>query len=252
MSDEFSSDGNIESTVMHAHEAAATREKQDPEIGREPISLWAFFLCSAALLAGGGYLGATSGGFSFTNFTVSGYEPESPGGGGAGEVGEKDPVLEWRKKGKRTYGTTCIGCHQAAGTGVPGQYPPLVKSEWVLGGTERFSQVVLGGLRGPIEVLGKGYGSIEMPPHKDKLSDTQIAQVMSYVRYEWGNGIEPIVTKEMVAESRSRHGGHDGSWTAAELAPADAELPGGPPPAGDDAGADAAKPADPPADPPAN
>ncbi len=243
-------EGNIESTVMHAHEAAAEREKKDPEVGREPISLWAFFLCAGALLAGGSYLGATSGGFNFTNFTVSGYEPQPPFGVEGGGGGEKDPVKEWLKAGKRVF-ATCQGCHQQSGLGVPGKYPPLVGSEWVLSGTERIAQIILNGLSGPIEVNGKPYGSEAMIGLKDKMSDEQIAQVMSYIRFAWENGIETIVTTEQVAAAREKYADRTTAWTVAELAPADAELPGGQAPA-PEAGEESEGGAEPEAEPPAN
>ena len=237
MSDEknttnLSDDAQVRSSVLSAH-PSVKREKGDPKSGHEPVSLWAFVICSVALVAGGGYLGPSNGDFDYNQFTVDGYKPTPPAGADAAAAGPVDPVVEWRKNGKRVYGTTCNGCHQASGMGLPGQYPPLVKSEWVNQGTERFAQIILNGLRGPIEVNGATYGSIEMPPHGDKLNNKQIAQVMSFVRYEFENGIEPIVTEEQISAAREKHAAHVGTYSVDQLAPADAELPGGPAPASD-------------------
>jgi len=117
--------------------------------------------------------------------------------------------------GKRVFDTTCIACHQATGLGVPGQYPPLVGSEWALGSEERIIRIVLHGLNGPITVEGKEYNNI-MAPLGEALKDEQIANVISYVRASWGNNA-PEVTPEAVAKVRADTAGRKTYWTAAEL-----------------------------------
>ena len=217
-----SSEQSGEFAVSSAH-ATVKREKNYPTTGNEPVALWTFCICAVALLAGGSYLGAKSGNFSYDQITVSGYEPTSPGGAGAAAVEDPNDPVVWRKKGKKVY-NSCMGCHQGSGLGVPGQYPPLAGSEWVTQGTERFAQIILNGLQGVIQVKGTAYSG-RMEPQV-QLSDEQIAQVMSYVRYEWGNGIEERVTTEGVAQARAAHEGKKGKQTVADLAPADAYLPG--------------------------
>ncbi len=217
----------VGSTVLSAH-ASARREKSDPQTGHEPVTLWAFFLCAISLLAGGSYLGATSGGFDGDHYTVAGYTPQAPDGLEEEKIDTSTPEY-WRNEGRKAY-ATCAGCHQGSGMGTPGVYPPLAGSEFVLEGTERMAQIILNGLSGPITVKGQGFAG-DMPAQKALLNDEKIAQIMSYVRYEWGNGIEEIVTKEMVTEARNRHGDHAGAMKASELAPADAMLPGGDAPA---------------------
>jgi mono/diheme cytochrome c family protein len=117
--------------------------------------------------------------------------------------------------GKKTYDMTCIACHQATGLGVPGQYPPLVGSEWVLGSEERIIRIVLHGLNGPITVEGKEYNNV-MAPLGEALKDEQIANAISYVRASWGNNA-PEVTPEAVAKVRAETAGRKTYWTAAEL-----------------------------------
>ena len=117
--------------------------------------------------------------------------------------------------GKRVFSTTCIACHQANGLGVPVQYPPLVASEWALGNEARIISIVLHGLNGPITVGGKEFNNV-MAPLGEALKDEQIANVISYVRSEWGN-TAPEVLPETVARIRAENAARKTFWTAAEL-----------------------------------
>ncbi len=117
--------------------------------------------------------------------------------------------------GKKVFDTTCIACHQANGLGVPGQYPPLVASEWVTGSEERLVRIVLHGLNGPITVEGKEYNNV-MAPLGGALKDDQIANVLSYVRASWGNTASEV-QPETVAKVRADTAGRTTFWTADEL-----------------------------------
>ncbi|MBX7056597.1 MAG: nitrite reductase, copper-containing [Leptospirales bacterium] len=86
--------------------------------------------------------------------------------------------------GRNTFNQTCAACHQLNGQGVPGAFPPLAKSDYLMADTQRAIRVVLRGLDGPVTVNGKTYNSV-MPAQS--LSDEEIANVLSYVRNSWGN-----------------------------------------------------------------
>jgi mono/diheme cytochrome c family protein len=124
-------------------------------------------------------------------------------------------ALTRAQMGKKVFDTTCIACHQANGLGVPGQYPPLVASEWVTGSEERLVRIVLHGLNGPITVEGKEYNNV-MAPLGGALKDEQIANVLSYVRASWGNTASEV-SPETVAKVRADTAGRNTFWTAAEL-----------------------------------
>lgn len=199
------------------------REKQDPKTGLEPITLSLVAACAIALVVGGGYLGAKSAGFDFGSTTVSGYHPDSPDIEiAAAELSELDKYL---LGGEAVYKAVCNGCHQVTGRG-QGQIPPLVDAEWVNEGTERFAQIILNGLSGPVSVNGASFGAQVMPPQKGSLNDDQIAKVMTYVRHEFGGVTDIVVTKEMIAAARKTHGAQAGINTIASLAAADSNLPG--------------------------
>lgn len=116
--------------------------------------------------------------------------------------------------GKKVF-TTCAACHQANGLGVPGVYPPLAGSDWVQGNEERIIRIVLHGLNGPLTVAGKEYNNV-MAPLGAALKDDQIANVLTYIRQEWGNNA-PEVKPETVARVRAETASRKTMWTADEL-----------------------------------
>ncbi len=120
-------------------------------------------------------------------------------------------------KGRTRYQTLCIACHQANGQGLPGLAPSLVKSEWVLGPIGRAGRIVLHGLQGPVTVNEAVFDApVVMPPQKDVLDDAAIAEVLTYVRNEWGNQAAPVQTSE-VKVIRDQEAARTKPWSAQEL-----------------------------------
>lgn len=117
--------------------------------------------------------------------------------------------------GKRIFLANCAACHQPTGQGIPGQYPPLAGSEWAQGNEERIIRIVLHGLNGPLVVEGKEFNNV-MAPLGGVLKDEQIANVLSYIRSEWGNKA-PEVQPETVSKVRGETASRNTYWTADEL-----------------------------------
>jgi putative membrane-bound dehydrogenase-like protein len=146
----------------------------------------------------------------------------SAGGGAIAKAGPSGPKLapEELKRfesGRARYQTLCIACHQANGQGLPGLAPSLVASEWVQGPASRPVRIVLHGLLGPVTVNGQLFNSpLMMPPQKDVLDDTAIAEVLTYVRNEWGNSAAPVQAAEVKAV-RDAEAKRIQPWTAEEL-----------------------------------
>ena len=88
--------------------------------------------------------------------------------------------------------------------------------------------IVLKGLTGPITVKGVQYGSAVMQPWEKTLTDQKIADVLTYVRQEWGNTGGPV-TAEGIAALRKELAGRTESWHEQDIhaVPEDADLPGG-------------------------
>lgn len=117
--------------------------------------------------------------------------------------------------GQQLYDRHCAACHGTDGDAPPPRYPPLVETEWVTGDAERPTLVVLHGLRGPIEVRGRTYDE-PMPGFGTRLSDPEIARILTYIRTSWGNDASPVEPED-VAEIRDLFPADRGPWTAEEL-----------------------------------
>ena len=90
------------------------------------------------------------------------------------------------ERGKQVYLGLCYACHQPDGRGLPGAFPMLAKSDFMLASRERAIGIVLQGLSGPVTVNGQTLNSV-MPPQAAALTDAQIADVLTYVFNAWGN-----------------------------------------------------------------
>lgn len=218
--------------IQNVH-AAVQREKLEPRAGLEPLSLWLIGVYGFAIFFGGAYLGRFSGSFSGDGLDPMGGAPhamkQGPGGSSAAAT-ELTPA----ERGKKIFSANCATCHQANGQGVAGQYPPLVGSEYVINGSRRPGMILLKGLQGPLKVKGAQYGSAVMQPWDKTLNDQKIADVLTYIRSEWGNTAPPI-SAEGIAALRKEVAAHSESWNEADLqaVPAEANLAGGDqPPAG--------------------
>ena len=121
-------------------------------------------------------------------------------------------------KGKIHYQQFCVTCHGKDGKGsaMAGTDTtlgaPLVGSARVLGNYQRLGRIVLTGLQGPID--GKSYPG--MMATISSRSDEYIADVLNYMRNEWGNKA-PLVTVEQIAEVRKETEGVLNPWTLDEL-----------------------------------
>ncbi len=113
------------------------------------------------------------------------------------------------------FETYCAGCHLNEGPFMMGEAPPLEGSSWVAGPENRMIRIVLHGLRGKIEVRGKGYNQ-EMPGFSPVLSDADIAGILSYVRKRFG-GVSRPVSLEAVSTIRAAYPGRKELWTVDEL-----------------------------------
>jgi mono/diheme cytochrome c family protein len=190
--------------IMDMHQAAM-REMSDPVDGVTatpvPFLLACFFFC----FWGGFYISEYKGEWSGDVFNEN-YKP----GMAAPAAAPVNPMV----LGQEIF-NTCTQCHQSNGLGIPGQYPPLVASEFVTGDSRRLTAILLNGANGPFVVNGQAYNS-KMPAWRDQYNDEELAAVMTYIRASWGNKAAPV-TKESVAQVRGELKDLTAEWSMEQL-----------------------------------
>jgi len=100
------------------------------------------------------------------------------------------------ERGKSIYQLYCLACHQADGGGVGTLNPPLVK-EWVTGDKSRLVRLLLKGSVGKVTVDGDTFSNTM--PAQLSFTDQQIADVLSYIRNNFGFKASPITAAEVKA-----------------------------------------------------
>ena len=142
------------------------------------LSASACFLTLAICAA---YVGADQQALS-----VSSKEPQKT-------VSEQDAAM---RSGQAIYVDNCSACHTATGAGLPGLFPPL-KTNPVVGGKDSISliQTVLEG--GKSAATDHAPIGTAMPAFGWKLSDAEVADVITYIRNSWGNTAPAISTSDV-------------------------------------------------------
>lgn len=98
-------------------------------------------------------------------------------------------------KGKGVFMQTCFVCHQLNGEGIPGQIPPLAKSDYMMADRFRAVRNILFGQTGEVVVNGKTYNGTMIP--LNYLSDEDVANVVTYVVNSFGNSGDAVKPEEV-------------------------------------------------------
>jgi mono/diheme cytochrome c family protein len=94
-------------------------------------------------------------------------------------------------QGRLIYEDQCAACHGDQGQGRAGAYPALAGNRAVL--MEPPHNAILSVLHGGFAPSTSGQPRpFGMPPYMLTLSDTEVAQVLNYVRNSWGNAAAPV------------------------------------------------------------
>ena len=186
---------------------ASGSKAAEPKAGRAAVPVWLFLMLFLLLYWGMIYFDERSAWADpqvylpyHSAAEVAFYQPA--GGGG-------------NALGKQFYDNVCALCHNPDGTGKPGQAPPFVGSDVVLGSSGRMIRIPLAGLTGPIQVKGQEW-NLSMPAMGAAMTDEQLAAVLTYIRQSWGNKASEI-TPEQVKAVRTQVGNRMQPWTSAEL-----------------------------------
>ncbi len=87
-------------------------------------------------------------------------------------------------EGKRLYTEHCSNCHLENGTGLRRLYPPLKDSDWYKKEPENIACIIKNGQTG--EVIVNGVVFNQPMPENPRLTNLEIAEIMTYVYREWG------------------------------------------------------------------
>jgi mono/diheme cytochrome c family protein len=107
--------------------------------------------------------------------------------------------------GKAIYSDSCSGCHQMNGKGVPGMFSPLAGSASAQSiDPTTLIRIVLQGTR-TVPTDARPTPST-MPAYGWKLTDAQIAAVLTFVRNQWGNAAPAVETGKVENVRRTVQG----------------------------------------------
>jgi mono/diheme cytochrome c family protein len=116
-------------------------------------------------------------------------------------------------RGEQLYGL-CVTCHERDGRGKPRRAPPLVGSPYVNGPDDPLIRIALDGLQGTPAPDGGAY--VERMTGFERLSDADLAAVLTYIRERFGRGAGPI-SADAVRRVRGLTSGRLLPWTPREL-----------------------------------
>lgn len=111
------------------------------------------------------------------------------------------PPPEQMARGEKIYRGACIACHELDGSGAPRIYPPLPGNTNLQSADPASAiRIMLDGAQSIVTPRAPNKGEMLAYP---KLSDQEIADVVTFIRNSWGNAA-PVVTAEQVAKARRK------------------------------------------------
>ena len=115
-----------------------------------------------------------------------------------GQITNERPPQGTLEAGEATFLANCAACHQPTGKGLPGAFPPLADSDYMKAlPKDKLIGVVLNGFSGKVTVNGMDYDGVM--PALNHLSDTEIANTLTYVLNAWGNNSGSVSATEVAA-----------------------------------------------------
>jgi cytochrome c oxidase subunit 2 len=125
---------------------------------------------------------------------------------------------ELKAHGEKVFNTNCAVCHQANGQGMGGVFPPLIDGAPFKASADtakrlaergfwKDGKIVLGTVKGHVDIVIHGIAGSTMPPFGGQLSDLDIAAVIAYERNSWGNQAGEIIQPSEVNALRKQNQG---------------------------------------------
>lgn len=128
----------------------------------------------------------------------------------------KYTIDELMKHGESIFASRCASCHQAAGKGMPGLFPPLIEGETFNNpdtlrrleerGFAKDGKIVMGPKDKHLEIVMHGIPNSAMQALGQQMSDLDVAAVITYERNSWGNKTGDALQPPEVAAARKPKG----------------------------------------------
>ena len=108
-------------------------------------------------------------------------------------------------RGRLLYVDQCAGCHMENGEGVPGVFPPIKDNSGVHAhDPTSLARLVLGGARSTVTpAKPEGFA---MPAFDWKLTDAEVADLLTYIRASFGNNADPVKASKVADVRKSIRG----------------------------------------------
>ncbi|SEL39639.1 Cytochrome c, mono-and diheme variants [Roseateles sp. YR242] len=114
-------------------------------------------------------------------------------------------------RGAQVYVDNCAACHRTDGKGYAKAFPPIAGNATVLApDPASLIRLVLAG--GELPSTVERPSNLGMPAFADRLSDEEVAQLLTFVRQGWGNQaptVEAAQVKQVRSELAQAHTGHN-------------------------------------------
>lgn len=104
---------------------------------------------------------------------------------------------DFSERGAKIYIDNCAACHRTDGKGYAAVFPPLAGNP-VLMGKDPASLVHIIQSGATLPGMEAAPSAITMPDFRNRLTDQQIADVVTFIRHAWGNNA-PAISQEDVA-----------------------------------------------------
>ncbi|HRI22691.1 MAG TPA: cytochrome c, partial [Panacibacter sp.] len=94
------------------------------------------------------------------------------------------------------YTSYCMSCHMDEGQGLEGVFPPLAKADYLMADKKRSIRQILYGATEEMKVNGTTYNT---PMAAIELKDTEVSDVLNYVRNSFGNKGDAVKPEDVKA-----------------------------------------------------
>ena len=101
--------------------------------------------------------------------------------------------------GRLAYMASCAGCHGLNGEGIPNVSPAMKgNAALAMENPQTLIKVILNGV--PTQIFKNGQRMYAMPPFAHRMSDAEVADLVSWIRAEWGGQGTPVTASQVSAQ----------------------------------------------------